>query len=67
MRAVLRQMGVELGESLDLTMSDTALLLTKARHPRTGWHKASSAIAAAGDDALVWGSLTHDDDADLIW
>jgi antitoxin MazE len=64
---VLAQIGVKLGDTLDLTVSGGKVLLTKAGHPRAGWHEASAAIATAGDDALVWGHLTNDGDADLPW
>ena len=37
------------------------------RRPRAGWAEASRAIAAAGDDALVWPEFGNAEDEGLAW
>lgn len=46
---------------------DAIVLKTVLGDPRKGWAEASTAIAAAGDDALVWPEFANDDDSLLEW
>ncbi len=45
-----------------------AIVLRKPlRKVREGWADASKAIAAAGDDALVWPEFANEADSELEW
>ena len=53
---------------VDMDVEDGAIVLRKpSRHPREGWAEGSRALAASGDDALVWPEFPTEGDAELIW
>jgi antitoxin MazE len=67
-KPILKQIGLEAGDDLDLTLDrDRIVLVAANRHPRTGWADAAKRIAEAGDDALVWPEFGNADDKDLKW
>jgi 8-oxo-dGTP pyrophosphatase MutT (NUDIX family) len=48
--------------------ADTMVELKNTKdHPRAGWEEDSKAIAAAGDDKLVWPYFENDADEDWVW
>ncbi len=47
--------------------NDTIVIRRPEKKARQGWADASKAVAAAGDDALVWPEFANADDKDLTW
>ena len=67
-KPLLSELGVKAGDEVLLTLKEGRLILTPAkRHPREGWAEASKALAAAGDDALVWPEFGNEGDDELTW
>ncbi len=68
-KPVLAQLGVEVGDSPELSLEDgRGLVLTpSAPRPRAGWEAEARAITAAGDAALVWPEFGNEGDAELVW
>ena len=68
-KLILRQIGIETGDDLDLSPDDdrTGVLSPGHWHPRSGWADASKRIAEAGDDVLAWPEFGNAGDADLKW
>ena len=67
-KAILRQAGVEAGTDLELTVVEGAIMAKPAaRHPREGWEEDAKALAAAGDDKLVWPDFANDFDEEWTW
>ena len=67
-KPVLAELGVKAGDDLALTLEKGRAVLTPAKaHPRSGWAEASRAIAACGDDALVWPEFGNAGDGELAW
>lgn len=65
-KPVLTQLGFD-GEA-EMSIERDALVLRKPRKGvREGWAEASRAIAASGDDGLVWPEFGNDGDAELKW
>ncbi|MBV8750204.1 MAG: AbrB/MazE/SpoVT family DNA-binding domain-containing protein [Candidatus Eremiobacteraeota bacterium] len=65
-KPILAQLGFE--RDLEMAIEGDALVIRKAkRHPREGWAEAARALAAAGDDGLVWPEFGNDDDDELVW
>jgi len=59
---------LELTNEVEMEIEQDAIVLRKPNQtPREGWAEASKAIAAAGDDALVWPEFANEDDAKLEW
>lgn len=59
--------GMDLGEvDIDIE-SDTIVIRKLQARPRQGWAEASRALAAAGDDKLVWPEVVNESDKDLVW
>ena len=67
-KPVLAQLGVTVGDSLDLAVEAGRLVLVPVpAHPRAGWAEAARQVAEAGDDAPVWPEFGNEGDADLQW
>jgi antitoxin MazE len=65
-KPLLIQAGLE--DEVDMVLEDGAIVLRRPeRRAREGWAEASQAIAAGGDDALVWPEIVNEDDAELEW
>ena len=63
----LAQTGMDVGE-VDIEIESDAIVIRKLKKKaRQGWAEASKAIAAAGDDGLVWPELANEDDKELVW
>jgi antitoxin MazE len=63
----LAQTGLDMGE-VDIEIERNAIVIRKpAKKARHGWAEASKAIAAAGDDGLVWPEFGNDNDKALVW
>ena len=66
-KPLLAQVGLTNGE-VEMTVESDAIVLRKPQAPpRAGWAEAAEAIAAAGDDKLVWPEFANSGDADLTW
>ena len=66
-KAMLREIGAQVGEELDLKVEDGRLVAEPRRQtPRAGWADAARALAAAGEPP-AWPEFGNDDDADLEW
>ncbi|HTM76774.1 MAG TPA: AbrB/MazE/SpoVT family DNA-binding domain-containing protein [Devosia sp.] len=64
----LAELGAEAGDRIDMRIENGKLIIERAKpHPRAGWAEAAAAIAAAGDDKLVWDEFGNDGDDDLKW
>ena len=67
-KPILTQIGVEVGDDLELSLDEGRIVLAPAKqHPRAGWAAAAKRLAEAGDDALVWTEFGNAGDADLKW
>jgi antitoxin MazE len=67
-KPILVQIGVEVGDDLELSLdNDRIVLAPMKRHPRAGWAGAAQRIAEVGDDALVWPEFGNVGDQDLKW
>lgn len=65
-KPVLTQLGLD-GEA-EMSIERDAIVLRKPRNSvREGWAEASKAIAATGDDRLVWPEFGNAGDSELVW
>ncbi len=63
----LAQTGMDVGE-VDIEIESDAIVIRKPeKKARHGWVDASKAIAAAGDDRLVWPEFANEGDKELVW
>jgi antitoxin MazE len=64
-KSILRKAGIALGDLVDLNFSRSRIIITAPeRCVRSGWAEASAAIAAAGDDALIWPDFGNTEEQD---
>jgi antitoxin MazE len=67
-KPLLSQLGAAAGDTVDLSFDNGRLVIAFEKpHPRAGWAAAAQAIAAAGDDKLVWPEFANADDDELTW
>lgn len=65
-KPILAQLKIE--GSVDLQVRDGVIEIRPLRrNPREGWAEDAQALAARGDDALVWPELGNADDDKLVW
>jgi antitoxin MazE len=65
-KPLLAQAGLE--HEAEMVVENGAIVLRRPeRRAREGWAQASQAIAAAGDDALVWPEFPNEGDTELEW
>lgn len=65
-KPVLTQLGLE--SEAEMSIERDAIVLRKPRTGvREGWAEASKAIAASGDDKLVWPEFGNAADSELAW
>ena len=65
-KPLLTQLGLE--DQADMTVEGGAIVIRKpASSGRVGWAQAAQDIAQAGDDVLVMGEFSNEDDKDLTW
>lgn len=65
-KPVLTQLGLD--SEVEMSIERDAIVLRKPRkNVREGWAEASQAIAASGDDKLVWPESGNAGDAELTW
>ena len=65
-KPVLTQL--DLDSEVEMSIERGAIVLRKPRkNVREGWAEASEAIAASGDDKLVWPEFGNAGDAELTW
>lgn len=68
-RAILGEIGLATGATLDLKVEGGVLIGTPIHAARrTGWAEAAAAIAASEDaDTADWSAFGNEGDADLKW
>ena len=67
-RPILQEIGAETGVQVELTVENGRVVISPVRqHPREGWAEAAAAIAAAGEDGLVWPEFGNIDDKSWTW
>lgn len=65
-KPVLAQVGLD--DEAEMSVERGAIVLRRPRRGvREGWAEASKAIAASGDDALVWPEFGNAEDSALAW
>ena len=65
-KPVLTQLGLD--SEADMSVEHDAIVLRKPKtDARKGWAEARKAIAASGDDRLVWPEFGNAEDAELTW
>lgn len=65
-KPVLTQLGLD--TEAEMSIERNSIVLRKPRNGvREGWAEASKAIAASGDDGLVWPEFGNAGDSDLKW
>jgi antitoxin MazE len=65
-KPLLAQVGLK--DEAELVVEVHAIVIRRPRGAiREGWAEASQAIAAAGDDGLVWPEFGNEDDTHLQW
>lgn len=65
-KPILTQLGLE--TEAEMSIERDAIVLRKPRKSaREGWAEASKAIAASGDDRLVWPEFGNAGDAEFAW
>jgi len=65
-KPVLTQLGLE--SEAEMSIERDAIVLRKPRKAvREGWAEASKAIAASGDDRLVWPEFGNAGDSEFAW
>lgn len=67
-KPILNELGVKAGDEIEMTLEAGKVVLAPVQpHPRAGWAEASKALAASGDDALIWPEFGNEGDEDLVW
>ncbi len=67
-KPLLGEIGVEIGDVLDVQLEEGRIVLVPAsRRSRAGWADASREIAALGHDTLAWPEFSNAEDQDLVW
>lgn len=67
-KPILNELGVKAGDEIEMTLEAGRVVLAPVQpHPRAGWAEASKALAASGDDALIWPEFGNEGDEDLVW
>ena len=65
-KPVLTQLGLD--SEAEMSIERDAIVLRKPRNDvREGWAEARKAIAAQGDDRLVWPEFGNTGDSELAW
>lgn len=65
-KPVLAQVGLD--DEAEMSIEHGAIILRRPhKGVREGWAEASKAIAASGDDALVWPEFGNAQDSELAW
>jgi antitoxin MazE len=67
-KTILVELGVKTGDKLDLSIDSGKIVLSPVKRKlREGWAEDSKALAAAGEDKLVWPEFGNLDDEKLEW
>jgi antitoxin MazE len=66
-KPVLSELGLKLGDEIELTLETGKVVLSPAkRHPREGWAEAAKALAESGEEP-AWPEFANIDDEKLVW
>jgi antitoxin MazE len=67
-KSILDELGVKTGDKVEMTVKAGRIILAPLkRRVREGWAEASKALAAIGEDGLVWPEFGNLDDEKLEW
>ena len=67
-KPVLDELGVKTGDKVEMTVRAGKIILAPLkRRVREGWREDSKALAAAGEDKLIWPEFGNLDDEKLEW
>jgi antitoxin MazE len=68
-KPLLNELGIDTNDPVDLKVIKGKLVISPRGEPdpRAGWGEECKALAAAGEDGLVWPEFGNDDDAKLVW
>lgn len=67
-KAVLDDLGLSAGDTVDLRLEAGHLVLAPVKRTRrAGWAEASRAIAEANGDTLAWPEFANEGDDALVW
>jgi antitoxin MazE len=67
-RPLLRQIGVETGDELEMKLKGGQIVLSPVeKQPRSGWANAAQTIANSNDEALEWSEFSNAEDGQLQW
>ncbi|MHB8529944.1 MAG: AbrB/MazE/SpoVT family DNA-binding domain-containing protein [Caulobacteraceae bacterium] len=67
-KPLLNEIGLNAGDEVEMSLTDGIVTLAPVRRaPRAGWAADARAIAAAGEDRLVWPEFANEADDDLTW
>ncbi|QWD91902.1 AbrB/MazE/SpoVT family DNA-binding domain-containing protein [Polynucleobacter sp. MWH-Braz-FAM2G] len=65
-KIILEQSGIE--EVVDMTVVDDKIILSKPKNMvRDGWAQDAQNLAKAGEDKLLLGDFSNEDDGDWVW
>jgi antitoxin MazE len=67
-RAMLGEIGVTTGATMDLRVEDGKLIVTPApAGPRAGWAEDAAALGDETEEEMEWSRFGNEADADLEW
>ena len=67
-KPLLSEFGATVGDEVEMTVERGKITLAPVkRKVREGWAEDAEALAAAGDDGLVWPEFGNLEDEDLTW
>jgi antitoxin MazE len=66
-KPLLTEVGLKVGDSVELTIEDGRIVIEALKRPRAGWAEDARRITEAGDDGLVLGEFGNDGDEELAW
>lgn len=68
-KAILKEIGLTAGTTMDMRVVDGKVVVTPLSHPRAGWAEAAAAIVNAEEDPdeAAWCAFDNDGDDELTW
>lgn len=68
-KAVLQEIGLTVGATMDVRVEEGKVVATPIRKVREGWAEDAALVAAAGltEEEAEWMAFGNDDDGELTW
>lgn len=68
-KAVLQEIGLTVGATMDVRVEEGKVVATPMRKVREGWAEDAERVAAAGltEEEADWMAFGNDDDSELTW